>query len=150
MSEALCTGKNKMYISKQMKILCLIWLLTGIALMIWSVSELWRIEHNVYLGAHKGFFKSSLAGCIFGALCIAGPIVLMKKTTTGQTLLTLSALLGLLYGLFYFFTGGFKDTGIIYAAVIFALTLLSFITINIISKNSQDNGSFDLGEDWND
>ena len=80
-----------MNISKQIKTVSLIWLFAGIALIIWSAIELFKIGNNPYLGTNSGAFKSTLIGLTFGVICVLGSKGLMKKTNWGRILILVSA-----------------------------------------------------------
>lgn len=126
-----------MNISKQIKTVSLIWLFAGIALIIWSAIELFKIGNNPYLGTNSGAFKSTLIGLTFGVICVLGSKGLMKKTNWGRILILVSASIVFLYGVSYLLMGGFEDTGIIYAVVVSALFLFSIFTVAVLARKKK-------------
>jgi len=117
-----------------MRILSLIWLVTGIALMISSGIELWQIGHNSYLGVNSGAFKSTLIASGFSFLCTTGALGLMLKKTWGKIIFLAIAIISFLYSVAYFVMGGFEDTGRFYAIIVAGISLLSIVTIVMLLK----------------
>lgn len=120
-----------------MKTISLCWLLAGIALMIWSTIELWKIGNNIYLGIGSGAFQATLESLTFGCICILGASGLMKKKQWGRILIILTSSLMMLYSAAYLLMGGFEDTGPIYAVAVFGLFLLSIATFAIAARKNK-------------
>jgi len=118
-----------------MKIISIVWLATGIALMAWSIAELWQIGHNSYLGVNSGAFKSMLISSGFSLVCIIGALGLMVKKAWGQIIILIAAILSIIYAVGYLLSGGIEDTGRIYIFNVAALFLLSIATIIVLVKN---------------
>ena len=117
-----------------MRIINLIWLATGIAIIIWSVSEVWQIGHNSYLGVSSGAFKATLIGAGFSLICIIGALALMLKKAWGKIILLTVATISFLYAVAYLLMGGFEDTGRVYASIVAGIFLLSIVTIVMLLK----------------
>ena len=118
-----------------MRIINLIWLATGIALIIWSVIELWQIGHNSYLGVSSGAFKSTLIGAGFSLICIIGALSLLFRKAWGRVIILIAAIFSIIYAVGYLLLGGVEDTGRIYIFNVAALFLLSIATIIVLVKN---------------
>jgi|GEM_PF-3435304 len=120
-----------------MKKIIIIWMVAGIALLIWSAVELWKIGHNSYLGINSGAFKSNLIAVGFSLLCIIGSTGLRFKKNWGRIIILLVACISLLYAVAYLLMGGFEDTGPIYAGVVAGLFLLSIATLAIATRKKK-------------
>ncbi len=128
-----------MNISNQIRIVSLIWLLAGIALMILSAIELCQIGHNSYLGINSGVFKATLIAVGFSSLYILSSTGLMFNKNWGRILILLSASISLLYAAAYLLMGGFGDTGLIYVVIVSGLSLLSISTFAIFARKRKSN-----------
>ena len=128
-----------MKISRQIRIVSLTWLLAGLALLLWSVIELWRIAHNTYLGINSGAFKATLESLTFSAICILGSAGLMNNKKWGRILIILTSTVTLLYAAAYLVLGGIEDTGLIYAVTVAGLFLLSVVSLFILARRKKEN-----------
>jgi len=115
-------------------------LFVGIALMLWSVNELWQIGTNSYLGLGSGAFKVTLISVSYSLLCIVGSLGLLFKKIWGKIIILSAAGISVLYTVTYFLMGGFNYTGPIYAVNVSGLSVLSVATFIIIGRKTRQKG----------
>ena len=120
-----------------MRIVSLVWLFTGIALMIWSVIGLWQVGHNSSLGVNSGAFQATVIAAGFSVLCIIGSLGLMLKKAWGRKLMLWTASISLLYAVAYLCFGGIEATGRLYEIIVTGLSLLSIATIIILLRKQK-------------
>lgn len=118
-----------------MKIISIIWLVTGIVLMACAVTELLQIANNTSLGINSGAFKATLFVIAFSLTCIIGSLGLMRQKAWGRLIILISAILSVIYTAFYFLLGGVEDTGSIYMLNVAALFILGIASIISIVKD---------------
>ena len=115
-----------------MRILNKIWLVSGVALFLWFLLELWQVGHDSYLGVSSGAFKAQSIAVGYSFLCIVGALGLIKKSAWGKKLILGLACITVLYVL----TGGLADGGVVYAVIAAILAGLSIATIVILLKST--------------
>lgn len=120
------------------KVVAMIWLIAGIALLIQATIALWRIAKNPYTGLHSGAFKAALIVIGFSLLCILGSIGSLLKQNWGQILVYVSAIIILVYAASYVLLGGYDDTGPFYAFIVAGFTILSLATFATAGRRKQD------------
>jgi hypothetical protein len=113
----------------------LIWLPTGIALMVLSVIDFLLVL--ALSGINDGGFSETLISAGFSILCIMGSLCLMFKKAWGKILLLLAAGISFLYSVQYILFGDIEITGGNHALIVAWLTILSIVTIIVLLRKKE-------------